>query len=305
MTITVSANAVYCSARVTNINFDTVALLSGRPSTASGAITFDCKNGWRNEDVLICPGIGAGSGGATAVSRTMVSGKGKLEYNLYMDPSFTQIWGMGSGIFLEGLPTIHMFLDGTGSGSMNIPIYAKIPGGQGAVPSGNYISHFTASYVEFKYRTNYLGSFCNMSMTANTLRPEFNVTANVIKNCLVDVQDIDFGSKGILDSDTDATGLLSVTCTPGTTYAIGLSNGQAGRMAPERKMQKGSESITYGLYLDAERRHPWGDNTMLGQNFTSTGTGKKQLVNVYGRVPRQAAVSSGIYTDTVVVTVSY
>ncbi|EEF26199.1 conserved hypothetical protein [Ricinus communis] len=42
-----------------------------------------------------------------------------------------------------------------------------------------------------------------------------------------------------------------------------------------------------------------------GSTVAGTGTGNAQLLTIYGRVPPQTTPSSGTYTDTVVVTLTY
>jgi spore coat protein U-like protein len=88
-------------------------------------------------------------------------------------------------------------------------------------------------------------------------------------------------------------------------YTAALDGGQAGAADPtQRKMSKASEQVTYGLYRDAARTLPWGSTA--GTN-TVSGAGDTTVQNlaVYGRIPAQPTPSPGLYTDTVVVTVSY
>jgi len=69
-------------------------------------------------------------------------------------------------------------------------------------------------------------------------------------------------------------------------------------------MTKGSETVTYGLYLNAGRTQPWGST--IGTNTASgTGSGFAQPFTAYGRVLPQATPSPGTYTDTIVITVAY
>ncbi len=70
-------------------------------------------------------------------------------------------------------------------------------------------------------------------------------------------------------------------------------------------MSKGAETVTYGLYKDTDRAQPWGDAATPGSTVAGTGNGATQTLTVYGRVPPQATPSAGVYTDTVVVTVTY
>jgi len=55
-----------------------------------------------------------------------------------------------------------------------------------------------------------------------------------------------------------------VTCTSGTAYTISLDGGFSGATNPtQRKMTKGSEFITYGLYRDASGTLPFRQHEQL------------------------------------------
>jgi spore coat protein U-like protein len=95
-----------------------------------------------------------------------------------------------------------------------------------------------------------------------------------------------------------------VQCTNSTPYTVALDGGTSGATDPtQRKMSKGAEKITYGLYQDSARSQGWGNTT--GQTVGGTGTGSSQALTVYGRVASQTTPSAGSYSDSVVVTVTY
>lgn len=141
----------------------------------------------------------------------------------------------------------------------------------------------------------------NMQLTASYVVPKFcqlNSTSNV-----------NFGtmpSIGTVGQVYDATGAISTTCNSGTSYsiALGLGSHYDSNLAMRRMYNTNSkEYIAYGLYSDAARTRQWNMN----QDISLTGTGSAQNSMVYGRVPNIArtAVSPGIYSDSVIVTVTY
>ena len=88
-------------------------------------------------------------------------------------------------------------------------------------------------------------------------------------------------------------------------YTVALNGGNDAATDPTlRKMSKGAEKITYGLYRDAARTQPWG-STSGTNTVAGTGSGLAQSLTVYGRVPVQATPSPGAYADTIVVTLTY
>jgi spore coat protein U-like protein len=122
---------------------------------------------------------------------------------------------------------------------------------------------------------------------------------------------IDFGSQAspvinYIDAQSagSAGGNIQLICSDGTPYTVTLDGGQHAS-GTTRQMSNGTDNVAYALYQDAARSTPWGDGTTFGSAFTGTGTGAAADMNVYGRVPPQAAVSAGTYTDTVLVTVSW
>jgi spore coat protein U-like protein len=296
------ALAQSCSFSVSNVSFGNVNVLGGAAVDITATMTASCTSS-PNVVVRICPNIGAGTGGATATRRRMQSGANILEYQLYRNSNRTQIWGSYFWSFSSRPPTINLRMNGAGTGSTTQTIFARVFANQQTVPAGTYLSMFSGTHTDFHYR-NGTGQSCATAFP-NQAHPTFNVSANVLKNCLVTAQDIDFGAHGVLTSNVDANGQLSVRCTGGTAYTVGLNGGLSGGPPTARRMTRGSEFVTYGLYHDAGRTQPWGDLSIPGSVASGTGTGAVQNLTVFGRVPPQATPSAGAYSDTITVTVSY
>ncbi|WP_366936220.1 spore coat protein U domain-containing protein [uncultured Nitratireductor sp.] len=289
-----------CSFGVSAMNFGQIDTLSGAQTDTSASTSVSCS-GLPLNRILVCAGIGSGSGGATAAARQLASGGNQLNYQLYVNSARSVVWGSNSWPFPPGPAAFQLTLNVLGQGSGTIPIYGRLFGGQANAPPGNYLSSFSGNDVEFRYRYT-TSNNCSTS-AGNVVRPSFTVSATVPANCLVSTQDIDFGSQGVLAANVDATGQVDVRCTPGSAYTIALNGGNAGAPPTERKMTKGSETVTYGLYRDAARSQPWG--TEVGTTVPGSGNGAGQSFTVYGRVPPQNTPSPGTYVDTVVVTVTY
>ncbi|HEX5961991.1 MAG TPA: spore coat U domain-containing protein [Rhodanobacteraceae bacterium] len=114
---------------------------------------------------------------------------------------------------------------------------------------------------------------------------------------------LDFGTQGLLATAVNNTSTLTVTCTSGAAYNIGLDGGGSGNINA-RVMNNGGNTIGYQLYSDSGRTTVWG-NTIGTDTLASTGTGSAQSFTVYGQVPAQATPPAGVYNDTVNVTVTY
>jgi spore coat protein U-like protein len=105
----------------------------------------------------------------------------------------------------------------------------------------------------------------------------------------------------------DITGTITVTCTSGTAYNIGLNAGNTpGATIVTRKMSGGTggqNALLYQLFSDAARTINWGNSA--GTNWVSgTGTGAAQTYTIYGRIPGRQNDPSGSYTDTITASVT-
>lgn len=125
----------------------------------------------------------------------------------------------------------------------------------------------------------------------------------------VGATDVDFSSRvRSTGAPVDAQGALTVNCSNGTPYTIGLNAGgsstSATAAADNRRMLGGAGNfVPYGLYRDAGRTLFWGD--LIGTNtLAGTGNASNQSIPVYGRVPSTNA-PAGSYADTVTATITY
>jgi spore coat protein U-like protein len=108
-----------------------------------------------------------------------------------------------------------------------------------------------------------------------------------------------------LPSDVDADGTVTVTCV-GTMppLMVSLSSGGSGNFA-SRSMTAGNGPLHYNLYADSNFSSIWGDGTgnTVKQSYNSGGI--LALFTVYGQLPTGQFVPSGLYSDTITITVTY
>lgn len=96
-----------------------------------------------------------------------------------------------------------------------------------------------------------------------------------------------------------ATARLRLNCPKGQAPQITISAGNSGSFA-WRELRSASDRLRYNVYLDPAMTVVWGDGTDGSSPWI--GSGNAQLT-LYGRVPAGQDVSSGDYSDTLVVTV--
>ena len=119
-----------------------------------------------------------------------------------------------------------------------------------------------------------------------------------------------FGTYDPINTNASAplqqSGTFQIQCTNGLTATIlmgqGLNAGSGSTdAAPIRNMTNGTSMLNYQLYTTGARSTVW-DNASGVSQLT---TGQTQTLTVYGSVPAGQNVTSGSYSDTVVITVNY
>jgi spore coat protein U-like protein len=128
----------------------------------------------------------------------------------------------------------------------------------------------------------------------------------VAQSCTAYASGIAFGTYSQGTND-DVTGTVTVTCTNGTAYHIGLNAGIApGATVTNRMLTGGSGgqgSMTYQLFSDAGRSTNWGNTS--GTNWVAgVGTGSAQVFTVYARIPGTDFGVLGNFSDTVTASIT-
>lgn len=140
---------------------------------------------------------------------------------------------------------------------------------------------------------------------AETDTASFQVQIQILESCDISATaptNIDFGSyTRSTGTPVTSAGTLTVNCSKGTPYQIGLDAG-LNADGDQRRMSFGDEFVPYGLYQDSSHTIEWGNNTenMMGE----IGTATNQSHTVHGRVP-DTNFPAGTYVDTVTARVVY
>jgi spore coat protein U-like protein len=146
--------------------------------------------------------------------------------------------------------------------------------------------------------------------SAATKTTTFGVSAVVNPNCLVSAQALNFGGYDGTAAKTAASD-VTVRCSSGTTYTVGLSTG-GGTYAQRLLSGTGANKLQYNLYTTLAAATVWGDGTLGTGTVPGTGAGmaiaNAQTHTVFGQLPDNAfnqGAPSGNYSDTITVTVTY
>lgn len=131
-------------------------------------------------------------------------------------------------------------------------------------------------------------------------------------SCTATATGVSFGNYNALSpSGTNSTGTVRVRCTLlvalGGSYTISLSTGSSGNYA-RRVLRNGASSLGYNLFTDANRTIIWGDDTGGSSSMTRSFSALlliDQTTTVYARIPSGQNVPSGVYSDSIIVTITY
>ena len=140
-----------------------------------------------------------------------------------------------------------------------------------------------------------------------TVDTTFRVSARVNSVCEVTASNLGFGVYTAQNaSPLLGTTFLRATCTPNTSYQIGLNEGTSpGATVAQRRMASPTASaLNYQLYSDSARSSIWG-NTPGTDTVTGLGTGLPFDHTVYGAVPSAQSVPAEEYSDTITVRLYY
>lgn len=196
--------------------------------------------------------------------------------------------------------------------SVNIKVPART-GSLIAYPKGTY----TAS-VRLYWDMDLLGLSCG-DLIGGWDSGDTLLTANFVVPSMCQLNStstVDFGNINDISTtkqDYTAQGAVNSTCNNGLPYSIYLGDGNNRISGGFRRMTNGNnEFIPYQLYKDSNYSTVWdatGGVTNVGGagGVSKTGSGSAQTTTVYGKIPQGTAIASrpGVYSDSVVVTVTY
>ncbi len=147
-------------------------------------------------------------------------------------------------------------------------------------------------------------ALASSSASAAQVTSNFNVAAQITGTCtLTSAATLDFGTQVSASSQINQTQDLSVDCTSGVDYLIGMDLG-GNASGSVRRMASGGNFLNYEVFTDAARTLPYSAINGVN-NGQGTGTGSAVNFPVYGAILSQSTPPVGTYTDTLVVTLQY
>lgn len=144
------------------------------------------------------------------------------------------------------------------------------------------------------------------SAQAATATTTFLVTTTVLKSCNIVALPLAFGNYDpTLATPNNASTTLTVLCTLGTSFTVGLNAGVTGVAVTARKMANGGSTLNYGLYQDTSHSINWGNTPGTDTPAAIIAPALATVLNVYGQIPAIQNAPALLYTDTITATVNY
>lgn len=200
------------------------------------------------------------------------------------------------------------------SQSGTIPIRARLVNGQSnTIPttaSDYYIAEFTGGSTSLSWKAERYGTSdpkdCGNILTNN--RFPFVVQAHVAPVCeFISADDIDFGTHTAGSTNLKRSGNLTVRCTNGTPYTVGLipsNNNQEGRGEMKSTNPANTDKVPYVL-KKGNSSELWGNQSSgTGSAQRFTGDSSNQTHTISAEV-QNTDYTPGEYKDKVTVDIRY
>ena len=151
------------------------------------------------------------------------------------------------------------------------------------------------------------------SLLATAIVLQYALASHSVAACNVSAANLAFGAyDSFRTAPTDSAGNVAVICSgaPGSTvsYSIALNAGGAGNFSP-RRMRSTSGVLSYNIYVDAARSAIWGDgngnSTVATDSYALSTPSQSRNYPIYGRIFSGQNAPIGVYSDSIVVTLSY
>lgn len=141
-----------------------------------------------------------------------------------------------------------------------------------------------------------------------------NVSLTVENDCIITAPDLAFGAAPLAVTFNPVTRTISIRCSAGAAYTVGLDNG-ANASGSKRRMRRGATSdyLTYEIYRDTITTDRWGNvgaerrsstsadsNPGIYNGSTLQGFSYRAAID-----PAQPTPPAGTYTDTIILDVTF
>ena len=104
-----------------------------------------------------------------------------------------------------------------------------------------------------------VASLTALKAQAGTATANLAVSMQINASCTINAASLNFAATAgtaLVASNVNASTTVSVTCTSGSPYSIGMDNG-ANASGSQRRMKNGANFLNYSLYVNPPPANPW------------------------------------------------
>lgn len=235
-----------------------------------------------------------------------------IDYDIFADPGGQVPLTLGTTYDYYNATLLDLLGLLGSNGPIELPMYYRtLPGSAGNVAAGLYTDTLTVNWNWSVCEGLGIGGIC-LGRDNGSGTSTITLQLEVLPDCVVDAPDLDFGSAPLMAGFSPVTRTLSVRCTKGQAYSVGLGDGQHAASG-QRRMASSGEYLRYELFKGASGLSRWGSQGAERRDSTQADSapGNHDGVTAQGFIYRgiidenQPTPSAGVYTDSVVVEVAF
>ena len=275
-------------------------VLSGAAVTGSGTFSFNCSGNLVG--LLTGPTLKATLQPSVS-GLTLKNGSNTIGYQIYSSAGTSSPYVGGLiAINLSGTSLLTVLTNGVGN---SVPIHiVTTPGAN--VPAGTYSDtvQLTWDYRNICEGLLGIGGICVGFPNNGATTRSLTINLTVTNDCTITAPPVNFGSAPLVSGFATVSQNISLVCSKGMAYTVGMSNGtdpSNGR----RRMSSGSNRLEYDIFkVD---NSVWGPLGSARANGPALADGvSQQTIGYTARVyTDQATPPVGVFSDSVVVDVSF
>lgn len=234
-----------------------------------------------------------------------------IPYQIFADQNYSYQITPGTAMNYYNATLLNL-LGLTGSNNAPLPMYFRTVTGSLNISSGTYTDTVTVNWSWSICTLVSVGNLCIGPVNTGTATAVVNISLVINNDCIINAPNISFGTAPLVSAFSPVTQTISVQCTKGTSYTVGLSDG-SNASSGQRRMANGSNYISYEIYQGSGGTTRWGSTA--GQTRSSgsadvnpgAGTGNSTQGFIYNSkvLSGQTTPPAGTYTDTIVINVGF
>ena len=194
-----------------------------------------------------------------------------------------------------------------------LPLYIRIPPGSYNVSAGIYTGSVTIGWTwNVCWGIGLLGICIGLDSQTSPVPETIPLTFTVTADCQITAPDVVFAPSPLVTAFTDIHQSLTVGCTKGSTYTVGISDGNNAD-STSRAMSNGSGSLLHYEIYKQSTTDRWGSaGTQRRANATAdvnpntlNGVTQQQFAYTAHILTTQTTPAAGSYSDSLVVDVQF